>query len=436
MQHKPKVAITFEQAKKLVVALLFCFFLLLPARFYTSMSLVRDVHSTLVVNYLNGVDLVALVLCFSFLILGRGMAPTRSSLLVLLSFFVIGAVNIVGLFLSNQIQFATEILSKGLMLTTAVLAADYFKRKLEPEQLEQVFLIPLLVLVIAAFFLQKYGSYGATNRGGTIGFGSNETAMFACMLIGMAFTIALSPVIRVGLIALAMLCVLTVSSRRGLIVGVTLLAFGCLVRVIRRKQNPKRKVVLFGCLSVLALLLFGTVFFDQIATTVARTPLVTRILYTERTGGDFFDLSNRFTILTDCLEDLSARPFLGFFGCDKVYAQGTNTHAHNLLLQMLVTYGCPVGTLINVYLVISFYRAIRLLLARIKGKQGGGGVSAVVFYSIYFVFDMFGYLLWNPKGLVWVVTSALLVNAEYDVAIKKKCPADQKRKMNGLKNGK
>ena len=131
------------QASGVGMILVFCAFLLLPARFYTSMSLAQGGSSTLVVNYLNGVDLAAAAACFIFSVLGRAAVPDKKSLIVLGVYCFFGVVNSAALIITDQILFVAEPCSKMLMLLTAVTQLLKIQQSIQKE----VFMLKLQKVV-------------------------------------------------------------------------------------------------------------------------------------------------------------------------------------------------------------------------------------------------------------------------------------------------
>lgn len=408
-----KNSIAYYLSKGWLVAAI-CLIFLLPARFFINYSLAKDAPSDIVVNYLNAIDAIAVILSLVCIFAGKDKSLERKNGRLIGFYVLIVLINIVALLSTGNANYYGELVSKLVLLISAAIIAEYLHKELDEKLKLAFYLIPIMVLVFATFFLRNYGGYATSNRVGSLGFGSNETAMFACALLGIALISKFNMWIKLGLSLLGLLCVLTVSSRRGIAVALALIAIYVLMLVFGKRKKLTAAQFLMTLLGITIVSALVYIYFDQIYNYVLRSPLFIRFSYSRRIGIDIFDTSDRSDIFRDCVAKLNESPFLGFMGSDKLFAQGSYTHTHNLLLQFIVIYGYFFGPFIAIYFVISAYRSIKLLLWDYKDKLTTRiGVFYAVFFLIYFIFDMYGYLLWNPKGILWIMITSFLISKEY-----------------------
>lgn len=406
-------SIAYYLSKGWLVAAISLVFLL-PARYFINYSLAKDAPSNIVVNYLNVIDGVSIILSLVCILVEKEKGLERKNGRIIGFYVLIALINIFALLVTGSANYYGEIVSKVVLLIAAAIISEYLHKELDEKLKLLFYIIPLIVLVLATFFLRNYGGYATSNRVGSLGFGSNETAMFACALIGIAFISKFNMWVKLGLSVLGLLCVLAVSSRRGIAVALVLIAIYLFIIIFgkRRKMTATQFLI-----TLLGIVIMGAVIyisFDQIYNYVIRSPLVVRFNYSKRIGIDLFDTSDRRVIFRECITKLNESPFLGFMGSDKLFAQGSYTHTHNLLLQFIVIYGYFPGTVIAFYFISSVYKAIKILLWDYK-KQLTTRIGAFysVFFLVYFVFDMYGYLLWNPKGILWIMITSFLISKEY-----------------------
>lgn len=408
-----KKNITHSIANVLVLAI-FCILLILPARFYIDFSIAKDVQANIVVNYLNFVEFLTLCLAIFCVIIQKKAVLKRKYIYMLGYVWIVMIIYAIALVISGNVIYFSELIAKLIVLISSVFIAEYIDQKFDINMKMLTFIIPLLILVIASFFLTGYGSYGTSNRAGTIGFGSNEAAMFACILIAIALVINANMFVKAGFLILGISCVFVVSSRRGIVVAIGIIGIYSLLSLIKRKDKIKiGHLVAITALAGIMVFVFYK-YYDVIYNNIINSPLVIRFKYTERMGQSIFDTSDRATLYQNGIRHLIEHPFLGYMGSDKLYAQGEISHAHNLILQFLVVYGVVLGSVIAIYFVCVFLRAIRILITNYHNKNLSSFDSIVsLFFVIYFAFDMLGYLLWNPKGMLWVLVSTHLINNAY-----------------------
>ena len=408
-----KNSIAYYLSKGWLVAAISLVFLL-PARFFINYSLAKDAPSNIVVNYLNAIDAVAILLSLICILVEKDKRIERKNGRLIGFYLIIVLINTIALLATSNVNYFGELVSKIILLIASAIIAEYLHKELDDRLKLAFYLIPILVLVFATFFLRNYGGYATSNRVGTLGFGSNETAMFACALIGIALISKFNMWIKLGLSILGLLCVLTVSSRRGIAVALALIAIYVLIILFGKRKRMTVTQFLTILLGIALVSVIIYINFDRIYNYVMRSPLLIRFSYSKRIGIDIFDTSDRSDIFRDCMTRLNESPFLGFMGSDKLFAQGSFTHTHNLLLQFIVIYGYFFGSVIAVYFIASTYKAIRLLFWDYKNQLTTRiGAFYSIFFLVYFVFDMYGYLLWNPKGILWVMITSFLISKEY-----------------------
>lgn len=400
-----------------LIVVFICMMFLLPARFYITYSLAKSAQSNIVINYLNAVDLVAIMLSILCVILEKKRVIDIGSGKIVIFYAFIVVIELVALAFSAHIEYAGELVSKLVLIIAASIISAYIHNGLDEKLKLMFYIFPLLVLVVASFFLTDYGGYAVSNRVGTLGFGSNETAMFACALIAISLLYDMSFWLKLGFTVVGFACVLTVSSRRGIVVALAIVFLFGIIKLFSKKKKFTKKKLFAVTFAIVLLGIFVYRYYSVIYNYVISSPLVIRLIYTSKTGQSAFDTSDRLDIFHDSISQLNQNPLLGFMGSDKLFAQGSYTHTHNLFLQGLVIYGYLFGLIIGIFFVTVLYKAVKLLIYSHKNvlKSKIGAVYSV-FFIVYVVFDMFGYLLWNSKGVFWVMISSFLIIRQYKEA--------------------
>ena len=398
-----------------IIWLAICVIILLPARCYNGFYVhFFAVNSNISVQYVNLVDFAVLLTTAVCLVHKHQIKRypainwfvgvyffSRILFLALLPFF-------------GYVEFMGEIISKTIIISCCAIIA-VISDEASDVQKSIVYYFALLVLVIASFALVGYGGYGVMNRTGSIGFGTNETASFACVLLVISLFISFMPVwIRAIVSTLSIACVLNVASRRGLIISIGILALWIFTRIFKKKNRFIQKRKFYTSIAIFAVtILILYINRYKIIDYINNSALMTRINFTERQDQDVFDFSDRISIFKTSFDFISSHPFFGTFGCDLIYARGSTSHAHSIFFQPLVTNGIFIGVFFDSYLILSLIRSIQLLYLYSKDNSRTFPAIVSVFYIIYLIFDSFGYLLWNPKGLFWVIISTFFIHIEH-----------------------
>lgn len=400
---------------QILLCLAVCLLLVLPARSYNGYYLdFFAVKSNISVQYVNLVDLYSIVLLFIFFIFNINTKMNSKVLRICGIYSLINIVMMVLAVISGYGEFIGELLSKSLL----VFVSGYVATKvmlLKDKYKIGIYYISLGILVIASFFLSGYKGYGLMNRVGSLGFGTNETAYFACCLIAISlFVSSIGLWLRLLTIIISVACILNVASRRGLLVMGCIIIAWIIWHIWSRKNLLVSKKSFYACsLVAIGVFLIILIKHEAIVAYISHSSLVVRYRFSEKYNNEFLDYSSRLSIFDVAFDKIVESPFGGTFGCDKLYSQGSNTHAHNLLLQFFVTYGVVFGGIICAYFLISLVRAIKILRMSLTDHSKAFPVIISLFYVIYMVFESFGYLLWNPKGVFWISLTMFLINAEY-----------------------
>lgn len=403
-----------------IQCLLICIILVLPARFYNGFYLqFFAVDSNLSVYYVNGVDL-AIVLSTLFAILGLGDCHVDSGLFGVFTYYIaVNTVLLIAALLSGRANFAGELISKTVIVFCCCIIATQLKSFTELQQ-SLMYLTALCILVIASFFLSGYKGYAAMNRVGSLGFGTNETAFFACCILAVSlFVKNTNPWIRIGGVILSIACILNVASRRGMFIAIAILALWLVILLFRKKSwTITLRSFFISVIILVGLIWIGCAKFDEIVKYINDSAFMVRFRFAEKSNSNFMDISDRFQIYKSIVEFIGSNLLFGSFGCDTILAQGALSHAHNVLLQFLATHGVIFGTVINSYFLVTLYRAIRIVIKYIRYEDQPFPVILSIFFILYIVYDFFGYLLWNPKGLFWIVITMFMIQLEYHDYVK------------------
>lgn len=401
--------VSWYNIKPWLVLILICVVLLLPARFYQSFSLsLFNVKSNLNVNYINVVDLFVFLISFICMLFSGGINLSRKQIFIFFAYFIIVVACAFGLIIIDESAFIGELMSKLLLLFSSLIIGNYILNNFSNKQLILVYLIPLIILIVSSFFLNNYESYGETRRVGTIGFGSNETAMFACIFIFiLLFKRKFSIFLKILLLGICFASLFVVASRRGIIIA----SFFVLVKAISvffsfgSKINLRKLFTAFLAIGFFLVLLF--LFRDRIRGFLSSSALFLRFEYS-LDSTNYFSLEDRVAIFKDGLNFFSDNPLIGSFGSDTFYAQGVNTHAHNLFIQVFVTYGFIFGLPILCFLVGSLIKACFWCVSK-TGREGPLFVPCS-FLIVTFICEQVGYVFWNPKAFFWLALTLTIIN--------------------------
>lgn len=321
-----------------IIWLAICVIILLPARCYNGFYVhFLSVNSNISVQYVNLVDL-AILLTTTVCLVHKHQIKRYPAINWFVGVYFFSRILFLALLpFFGYVEFMGEIISKTIIISCCAIIA-VISDEASDVQKSIVYYFALLVLVIASFALIGYGGYGVMNRTGSIGFGTNETASFACALLVISLFISFMPVwIRAIVSALSIACVLNVASRRGLIISIGILALWIFTRIFKKKNRfiQKRKFYTSIAISAVVILILY----------INRHKI--SINFTERQDQDVFDFSDRISIFKSSVDFISSHPFFGTFGCDLIYAQGSTSHAHSIFFSRLL----PTGSLLACFLI-------------------------------------------------------------------------------------
>ena len=393
-----------------IILLLIAVALVLPARFFQTYSVsLFNVKTNLSVNYVNFVDLFILFISFLCVVFSNNKSIERKNFSIVLFYGFICFFYAFLLTATGNASFIGELISKSIIVLCSCLIAKYVIDNFAPKQFELLYVIPLSILVISSFFLQGYMGYGSSNRVGSLGFGSNETAIFACILLAVfLFKPNASIFFKAIIVVICFSSLFVISSRRGILIGIVLLGLKLVSFVFEKKRKISVKSIVGIVVICFAGLLMFFIFKDKIIRFFDTSALLNRFRYSLDNGASF-SLTDRFLIFKEGFGFLSNNILFGSFGCDTLYAQGNFSHAHNVFLQFLVTYGLVFGIPICLYFLSTIINSIKLLF-RIKHYQQFEIVVPCCFILIYIVSEQVGYMLWNPKALLLVMISVFIIN--------------------------
>lgn len=395
-----------------VILFLITVTLLLPARFYQSFSLQNfNIQSNLNVQYLNFVDLLILittVLCVAF---SSVRLFKKNQLLILLTCFFAFAVFLVCLIVGNKTGHIGELISKLLIVICSIIIANYVIIHFSSRQLEALYVLPLLVLVVSSFFVKEYGSYGLSRRPGSIGFGSNETAMLCCTLLFiLLFKKGINILLRFLLIAICFASVFVLGSRRGVVIAAALSVIKLLLIIYHSFKTFRLKNIVYAFL-IVGISAFLFLAFRERIIDFLRTSSLSLRFEVSLNKDSYFFLGERATIYQDGFLYFIDHFLFGSFGCDTIYAQGLNTHTHNMFLQFLVSYGFLFGIPIICYFLYYFLVSLRVCISK-DGKMSPIFMPCS-FVVIVIICEQFGYIFWNPKAFFWIVLSTIIIRESF-----------------------
>ena len=393
----------------IIIALLIFAVLMLPARFfqYYSLSLFK-LDSNINVNYMNVVDLMILGIAFLCLLSSPVCISLKNQGIVCCFYIIITVCCFIGLTFSGNIEFSGELFSKALIVVCSFIVAKYISNKFSASDIDRFYIFILIVLVFSSFFLKNYLEYGTTRRTGTIGFGSNETAMFACSLLLISlFKPKLHFIVRLAIFILCFACLFIIASRRGLFIALVLLFAKVAFIAIKPNKKFNSKTIINVGLVLFVLVILFTILREKITSFVTTSSLFYRFKYSLNETSSF-SLSDRFIIFSDSFDYLNDHFLFGSFGCDKLFGQGNLIHAHNIFIQIFVTYGFIFGTIICMYFLYTFANTIKYFI-RINVNDSNL-FSPVSFLFMFFICEQVGYLLWNPKAFFWILITTFYTN--------------------------
>lgn len=406
-----------------IKCLLVCVILILPARCYNGFYLhAFAVSSNISVQYLNLVDAAVLLTTLIYSI-GRKQLVVESKIFRATAFYF--GVNLLMLFMClifGRVDYIGELISKSMIVLCAGIIASQVKL-FNDIQKSVIYIVSLGILAIASFFLSGYRGYAVMNRVGSLGFGTNETATFACVILAIAlFVTNINVWVRVGASIVSVACVLNVASRRGMIVALGIPVIWVFVNLWKRRSSKIASRSFFaGLVIVLLGIAFVAVRHDQISSYINNSALMVRYRFAAKYNDEFLDYSGRLSIYDEAFDYIKEHIIFGSYGCDKIFAQGHIAHAHNLLLQFIATYGIVFGVIIAVYVVITFFRALKIMNTYLNRRDQAFPAIVSLFFIIYFTFEMFGYLLWNPKAVFWIALTMFMIGIEYRDYVRKSC---------------
>lgn len=395
--------------------MLVCIVLVLPARCYTGYYLhALQTTSNLSVQYLNLVDvavvITAIILGFNKnKILFENTTFRTVAIYMIVNFFMLLLAVIFG-----YVDYTGELISKGIIVLCAGVVVSKVKDYTDTQK-SSIYIVSLLILVVASFFLSGYKGYALMNRVGTLGFSTNETANFACCVLAIAlFVENINIWLRLGASILSVACILNVASRRGMVVAIAILGVWVLILLWHKRSS---KIASRSFFTALVIIIVGVAFVivkhQQILNYVNSSALMVRYRFAARYNNEFMDISGRLSIYDEILDYIKDHFLFGSYGCDKILAQGHIAHAHNLFLQFIATNGILIGILYTWYAFATFVRAIKMMKTYLDRRDYIFPAVLSLFFIIYFTFEMFGYLLWNPKGLFWIAITMFLIKIEY-----------------------
>ena len=395
---------------------LICLVLVLPARCYIGYYLhALQTTSNLSVQYINLVDLAVAVTTIIIGVNSRKIACERNTFRVVAVYLATNFFMLFMAIISGYVDYVGELISKSFIVLCAGVVASKVKDYSDAQK-SSIYIISLAILTVASFFLTQYKGYAVMNRVGTLGFGTNETAYFACCILAIALFVSnINIWLRVGASILSLACVLNVASRRGMIVAIAIPIVWIIVSLWNKRSS--RRIPSRSFFTALAIIIAGVVIIisrhEQILNYINGSALMVRYRFTIKYNNEFMDYSARLSIFDEVIRYIKNHLFIGSCGCDKILSQGHITHAHNLLLQFIATNGIVIGTVYAAYTVMTFVRSLKIMRVYIERKDYAFPAVISLFFILYFMFEMFGYLLWNPKGLFWIALTMFLIGIEY-----------------------
>lgn len=395
--------------------LLICIILILPARCYNGYYLhLFEVSSNLSVQYVNLIDLSIVIGAFIFTIGVRKIVVDKHILKICIFYFLVNTLMFAAAIFAGYEDYLGELLSKTLIVICAGIIASQM-RSFSDIQKSSIYTVTLIILIAASFFLSGYKGYAVMNRVGSLGFGTNETANFACCILGIALFVSNYNVwIRLSAVLLSGACILNVASRRGMFIAIAIPVIWLLLLFWKERSSKIAKRSFFvTTLVVVGVIVFYIARYEQISSYISNSALMVRFRFTERYNKSFADFSGRLTIYNDVFQHIESNILLGSYGCDKILAQGNIAHAHNLLLQFIATNGPIIGTVYLTYIILSFVRSMRIMITYLRKRDKIFPAVIAIFFILYFLFESSGYLLWNPKGLFWIMLTMFSLDIEY-----------------------
>lgn len=412
--------------------------LILPARFFQTFSLtIFNVESNLSVNYLNGIDVLLAFTSLVIVVKNKGIISFRYGQIVIFFYTLFSLCCSILLIASGNGVYIGEILSKINIVISSLIITNYVLGSFRKGELFCLMYFPLLILVVSTFFLSDYGSYAVSQRAGTLGFGSNEAGTFACALIFLVlFYPKLNALFRVCNLAIGIACVLQTSSRRGILIAAIIFALFFLLWLFKKRKKLKINNVLVFLLFVVAGVFLLWSNYKTIIDYVNGSALFNRLSYLNNVGKNNLYIDDRAKIYLSSFEHLRENFLYGSFGSDLYLAKNSFSHAHNIFLQFLNTHGIIMGGLICIYILCSIKNLFVVIFSkRVHSKSRVIPFVAVLFP--YFIGEQFGYLLWNPKGMLLICLSVFALNYYSKlVRAKKECIQNNRSQKTTISNNK
>jgi O-antigen ligase len=270
--------------------------------------------------------------------------------------------------------------------------------------------------MLSTFFLANYQQFGESRRVGSFGFGSNETALFVTTLIlFLIFNRSIRLFFNYIFVFIGIISLFIIASRRAyLLLVVLFLVISFFSRRRYKITFSLRGIVVFSILTTITIIILNLGLLNWLRD----SNFVNRIFYFLNNDLSFIEVSSRLDIYRQAFISIIKRPILGYLGSDSLIASDafSNTiHAHNIFIQMILKYGILIGIGINVFLLSTLYKSfviIKSIHNRIKET------IFPIFFIVYITFDLLGYMLWNPKGLMIVIMSVVFINTKYKELVK------------------
>ena len=389
--------------------------LISPSRFFQTFSLVQA-ENNININYMNVVDLLCItemILIFCFFRTFKTDINYDSKNYKTLSLTTVVCFSIFSLallFSGNEI-YVFEVVSK----TIIILCALVFSLFIVSYNVSKPFIVFifsfLFVICLAPIFLKNYLAYDEIHRAGSLGFFVNETGMFCCMLVAVSlFAIKKKYILRILFTGLGVYVSYLSGSRRGLILSVLIVIIFLLYSYVallikHHKKKVAFSVILVSGVSVLsALSLFFVLKYDYLVNNI---PALYRLIHSAKDAGTILG-KDRALLYQYVFAASISHPILGSYGSESlasVTILSQYSHAHNLFIQLFICYGFFFGFIFSLFFILVLIVSCRNIFT----KQNELRKATSLIFFIYFLFDMLGYGLWNPKLLFLIMVCSIYV---------------------------
>jgi len=275
-----------------------------------------------------------------------------------------------------------------------------------------------VILILASFFSINYGGFQEQQRAGTIGFGINETAMIASILLCHSLFKRNHSIFDVVFVIISIGSIAYTASRRGIIFSAicisVFLISECLnllkLNKLKGKNIEDHKLSLsraaFDILIILLLLIpISLVAENNLVNDVRLNdiPVMKRILDLEKRDILLYDI-NRIYIFEDSIEFIRANILWGALGSDLYLTNNVyynNIHSHNIFVQLLARFGIIVFVVVFSLILNKLYTIIKLMKkhALIKEEHVPLLTLSVQGFIFSLIFEQSGYGLWQMKNL-------------------------------------